>query len=308
MSRWVAVPLVLCVLWARVCIADEDAGSDQSPSRPTIKFNRWQEEWSALADPKVPREPFDDLKYIPLSSQDPKTYLSLGANLRERFEANDAAGFGVGSNKQADYVISRLEVHSDLRIGRQQIGFDLQRFVSVRDGPNVRQSYDAAWLDYEVDRWRFISFYSHPVQDRDLRPFDDYSNDRLNYGGFRMERQLMSAAQVSVYFSRFTQDGVRFPSVSGNESRDIVDVHFSGKHAAIDWDVEGMTQSGQLGGEPIHAWAFGSLLGYTFMEIPWRPRAGLQFDAASGDKSPTDHELNTFNPLFPNGYYVTLAG
>jgi len=101
----------------------------------------------------------------------------------------------VGPNRNADYDISRFEVHSDLRVGpqfqfftqlqsdyaigkrvltpvdqdrldveqafvawlqplaggtlktrlgRQQFGFDLQRFVSVRDGPNVRQSYDAA--------------------------------------------------------------------------------------------------------------------------------------------------------------------
>ena len=44
-----------------------------------------------------------------------------------------------------------------LRLGRQQFAFDLQRFVSVRDGPNVRQSYDAGWADYENGPWRFIT-------------------------------------------------------------------------------------------------------------------------------------------------------
>ena len=34
-----------------------------------------------------------------------------------------------------------------VRLGRQQMGFDLQRFVAVRDGPNLRQSFDAAWVD-----------------------------------------------------------------------------------------------------------------------------------------------------------------
>jgi hypothetical protein len=29
-------------------------------------FNRWQENWSALANPCVPKRPFDSLKYIPL--------------------------------------------------------------------------------------------------------------------------------------------------------------------------------------------------------------------------------------------------
>jgi hypothetical protein len=341
--------------------ADDDSPAPvvEPPARPAILFNRWQEDWSVLANPDVPKEPFDNLKYISLSDQDPQTYLSLGANLRERFESNDATNFGVGTNRTANYDISRLETDADLRIagqlqffaqlqsdyaidkdvhtpvdqdrldleqafvtltepldggllkvrlGRQQIGFDLQRFVSVRDGPNVRQSYDAAWVDYEYGKWRYITFYSHPVQDRDLRPFDDYSSPHLSYGGFRVERKVMQSASVEIYVSRFSQDDARFPSIIGNERRDIADVHFAGTHGPVDWDIEAMHQSGRIGIDDIEAWAFGSLGGYTFASIPWTPRLGLQVDAASGDKSPHDNQLNTFNPLFPNGYYVTLAG
>src|SRR5439155_15057527 len=118
-----------------------------------------------------------------------------GAGARERFESNNAANFGVGRNQNANYLLSRTEMHADvnlgpvkvfaqlqsdfapwkvmptpvdlnsldleqafmvltqplddgflkLRLGRQQFAFDLQRFVSARDGPNVRQSYDAGW-------------------------------------------------------------------------------------------------------------------------------------------------------------------
>jgi len=58
----------------------------------------------------------DQLKYIPFSPYDPKTYLSFGANLRERFEANNAASFGTGPNHSANYLLSRSEAHADLRI------------------------------------------------------------------------------------------------------------------------------------------------------------------------------------------------
>ena len=42
----------------------QDAAEAASPAapRPAILFNRWQEDWSVLADPAVQREPFDDLK------------------------------------------------------------------------------------------------------------------------------------------------------------------------------------------------------------------------------------------------------
>src|ERR1700758_4816180 len=92
---------------------------DQTPARPAISFNRWQEDWSVLADPRVPREPLDSLKYVPLSADDPKTYLSLGADLRERFEANDTAGFGTRPNRNNDYLISRTDVFADLRVANQ---------------------------------------------------------------------------------------------------------------------------------------------------------------------------------------------
>src|SRR5882724_374688 len=97
------------------------------PERPAVMFNRWQEDWSVLADPRIEREPLDSLKYIPLSAGDPHTYLSLGADLRERFEANDATRFGVGGSKPQNYVISRLEAHADLRVDEW-----LQAFVQLQ--------------------------------------------------------------------------------------------------------------------------------------------------------------------------------
>jgi hypothetical protein len=104
------------------------------------------------------------------------------------------------------------------------------------------------------------------------------------------------------------QDGARYLTASGNERRDILESHFTGTVRSFDWDIEAMKQTGQIGSEDIDAWGFGSVAGYTVRNALWTPRLGFQLDAASGDKNPNDHQLNTFNPLFPNGYYVTLAG
>ncbi|NIK86782.1 hypothetical protein FHS83_000100 [Rhizomicrobium palustre] len=319
-------------------------------------MNRWQEDWSVLADPSVPRQSLDTLKYIPLG--DAKTYLSLGAGLRLRYESNDAPNFGVGDTRSQSYVISRLEAHADLRLsqgvqvfvqldsafapgkarmtpvdqnrldleqgfvalvepvgagtlrlraGRQQFAFDLQRFVSLRDGPNVRQSYDALWANYEIGSWRFISFFSHPVQNRDSAAFDDSSNAHLSYGGLRGEYEF-GPGSVALYYSQYRRDGAVLGSLKGSERRNIWDLRSAGAVSGWDWDVEGMLQSGHLAEHPINAWAIGSRAGYRFSKAVWQPRLGLQADAASGDKNPNDGKIGSFNPLFPNGYYVALAG
>ena len=343
--------------------ADETASSPQVTSetcdgkRPVVLFNRWQEDWSVLQNPCVPRMPLDGLKYIPLAD-DPNSYLSLGANLRERLEISESPLFGLGTAGSDTYVIQRAQLSADahiapylqffvqledarafdkdvvrptdknpldleqafvawvsplgpgtvkFRIGRQEMAFDLQRFISVRDGPNVRQAYDALWADYEYEKWRFIGYATRPVQYEDEAAFDDTSNRHLTFSGVRFERQDVGPGDLSGYYSLYTRAGAQFLDAQGDEHRNVFDLRYTGKVSAADYDVESMYQTGHVGSKTIAAWAVGSLFGYTLYS-PWKPRIGVQVDAASGDRHPNDNRIGTFNPLFPNGYYFTLAG
>jgi hypothetical protein len=332
------------------------SGAVAAPQRPAIDSQRWEENWSVLADPALRTEPLDSLKYIPLS-QDGKVYLSLGANLRERVESYGAPLFGITGQKSNTYLLDRFQVDADLhvdgwqaflqleddealgknavspadadrldveqafishvgevgdgvlkvRVGRQEFGFDLQRFVSVREGPNVRQAYDAVWGDYETGPWRIISFASHPTQYRNTADFDDYSGHNLVLHGFRVERQAVGPGNLAVYYLRYQNDTARFAAVSGQERRNALDLHYSGTAGPIDFDAEAMGQQGEIQNRPLLAWAFGGRAGYTFQNEPWAPHLYLQVDAASGNTSRSG-TFGTFNPLFPNGYYFPLAG
>jgi Alginate export len=172
----------------------------------------------------------------------------------------------------------------------------------------VRQSYDAVWVDDQKGPWRFITFYSQPVQTLNERIFDDYSSSAQTMSGIRVERDLSATILLASYVLRYTQEGAHYLTVSGNEERDVVDTRSAGTAGEVDWDVEGMVQTGRIGTYTIRAWALGSLGGYTFSDLEWTPRIGIQFDAASGNHDVTGHTLNTFNPLFPNGAYVSLSG
>jgi hypothetical protein len=93
------------------------AQADETPhkaTRPHPQSYRWQEDWSVLADPALRTEPFDTLKYIPLSPTDPQSYVSFGVNLRERFASNDAQNFGIGGVQSDNYVLQRVQWHVDM--------------------------------------------------------------------------------------------------------------------------------------------------------------------------------------------------
>ncbi|WP_374680083.1 alginate export family protein [Hydrocarboniphaga effusa] len=195
------------------------------------------------------------------------------------------------------------------RVGRQDFLFDLQRFVSLRDGPNLRQSFDAIWADYELEPWRLIGFLSRPVQYRDDQAFDDRSDRHFVFHTLRLERHVLGDNELSGYYSRYELDDAGFLDASGNERRDVFDLRFAGKKAGLDWDFEGMWQSGRVGDADVRAWAVGAKAGYSLASMKLKPRIGLQADAASGDRKAGDGRLQTFNPLFPNGgYYFSDAG
>jgi hypothetical protein len=194
------------------------------------------------------------------------------------------------------------------RIGRQDFAFDLQRFVSSRDGPNVRQSFDAVWGDWETGPWRFLGFISQPVEYENGRAFDDTSSGAFRFSTLRVERQVLGTNELSGYWALYQRDATHYLDASGEEDRQIFDTRFAGSMSGYDWDIEGMGQLGTVGDKDIRAWAVGARVGYTFDDLAWSPRFGLQFDAASGDSDPGDGTIGTFNPLFPNGYYFSLAG
>ena len=88
-----------------------------NPNPPPYTLLRFNEDYTYLADPRNRTDPFDPVKYIPLDPDDPKTYLSFGGELRERFEHFTNPGFGVPPNPDDDdYLRQRIAIHGDLHL------------------------------------------------------------------------------------------------------------------------------------------------------------------------------------------------
>ena len=73
--------------------------------RPAFRPFRYDEDWNSLADPSHRSEWLDRLKYIGLGKEG--WFVTLGAEIREKFEVLDQPGFGLGPYDPYGYLLQR---------------------------------------------------------------------------------------------------------------------------------------------------------------------------------------------------------
>ncbi len=383
---------------------DQAGAAPERPAAepPTYNILRYEEDYSYLRDPGKRTDYLDPLKFMPLNA-DGRVYLTLGGDMRQRFEHYSGSGIGNGSvdGKADSYYLARYLLHADLhvgedlrfffqlksntelgrrggsrpnidrddfdvhqaffdvrvplhkaeaagetvgmpagdttlliRLGRQELSYGDNRLIDIREGPNVRQSFDAAvvslrnpgfkvdaiaarqvatnkgvWDDgYDLQQaqlWGLYSTIALPFlrrpQSADLPAIDLYylGYDRQN-GAFDQTARIGSPAAVPGHETRHSLGGrlhgTVFPLGEGS---------FTGE---FHYDVEGVYQFGCFGDTTVSAYEASFDVGYFFKELPFGPNVSLRYDMTSGDANPHDGRLETFNPLFPKGIYFSEPG
>jgi hypothetical protein len=326
-----------------------------APAPPPYRPDRTAEDHSYLRDPARHGDWSDPYKFIPIDDGG-TSWLSLGGELRERAESFDAPRFGLAGGSADTYLLQRLVLHADLRlgetvrvfgqlgaheafgkdqlnppdedhldvqqlfveirpapglaarVGRQEMMFSpLQRFVSFRDGTNVRQNFDGGRLTWNRGAWRVEAFLTRPVT-LERGVFDDSANRDQMFGGAYASYRIGGpggAGGASIDAFWFLLDRDNLPT--GRERRHSIGLRYAGTRGRADWDVEAVHQLGTSGGRDISAWAASADLGFTLAAAALRPRLGLRFDAGSGDGDPADGRVGAFHPLFPSGPYFNEA-
>jgi hypothetical protein len=196
-----------------------------------------------------------------------------------------------------------------IRGGRQEMSFGSSRLVSVRESPNVRRAFDgvrAAWIsgpDQRID-----AFLVRPVVPLS-GIFDDKSDPTQAFWGAYATSPVpgLPALKADLYYLGIERENARFAQGTADERRHTIGSRLFGKAAGFDWDVEGAFQFGSFGQADIRAWTISAALGYSFSDLPFSPRIGLNADAISGDSNLRDNKLGTFNPLFPKLPYFSDA-
>jgi hypothetical protein len=249
--------------------------------------------------------------------------LRMGGNLRlfSQFQSSLEDGRAGGPRPtdwdELDLHQAFLEVKLDvpgdatltLRSGRQELAYGSQRVIAVREGPNVRQSFDGFRIMYRAPELRIDSFAARPVQTK-RQSFDDGpDNSKAIWGSYAVVPfPPFPEGNIDLYYLGLYRSKGAFDQGAARETRQSLGTRLWRTAAPLDYNFEAIYQWGSFGDGAIRAWTVASDTGYTVTSFPLRPRFGLRADIASGDADPSGKDLQTFNPLFPKGAYFSEAG
>ncbi|MCP4593748.1 MAG: alginate export family protein [bacterium] len=252
-----------------------------------------------------------DLKYRDTA----RVFLQLGSALvGDRERASRAIDENRFTLQQAFVDVKPLGDGTKLtvRVGRQDLQYGKQRFVSPLDWANTRRRFDAVKVFWRDKEWSLDVFYAKPVV---VRPEhrDRWNEEYDFYGAYVTYKGIPRHALDFFFFAQDRTDDRTNPNGnSGDMSRYTLGSVFSGKTGDFDYTAFLAGQWGRWAGDTIQAWAWGVDGGYTFTKCPWKPRFGAGFDWASGDEHPDDGKVGTFDQLFPLGHaylgYLDLVG
>lgn len=188
------------------------------------------------------------------------------------------------------------------RVGRMAYEATDRRFIARNEWRNTTNSFEGFRLNLgrEVNDWEVDLFGMQPV--RRLQTKFDEANDHLwFYGAIGTWRKWSDIVTIQPYFmgQKQTADPNGFTATNRLDRL----IHMPGFRAygkvsnLFDFDVSYNHQLGYSGPNRVDAQGYTIEIGKTF-EHAWKPRVGLFYGYASGDKDPNDNVDNRFDRFF----------
>jgi hypothetical protein len=163
--------------------------------------------------------------------------------------------------KKLDFQAAFLEVGTSetgnwikFRVGRQELEYGAGRLIDVREGPNVRLSFDGFKVKSGVGSWRIDGFAVRPDLD-EPGFFDNAPNHAVGFWGIYATRPLRNKNSLDIYYLGLDRKEATFQRGTAHEVRHSLGARLSRPIAVEkpgwDFDDEGLWQFGTFGSANI---------------------------------------------------------
>lgn len=189
-----------------------------------------------------------------------------------------------------------------IRAGRQELDYGTGRLISVREGTNVRKYFTGAKVMYKAPAFGADAFV---MMDDEVNPgvFDNHLTHDINLWGVYAYVFIPGQGNLDIYYLGTHRDHAKFEEGEQREVRHTAALRYWKYGGGFIYNIESAYQFGSFGNGRISAWTTAIDIGYLFEYVRFQPSVNLRNDYISGDRTPGDGRLQTFNPLYPKGGY-----
>lgn len=198
------------------------------------------------------------------------------------------------------FVLYRFHKNWNVLVGRQNMRLGSGRLMDIREGPNVRLSFDMAQVAYEAKKTKITAFHAVPVQLEE----GIFDNDALDFKesvtALYWTQHWRPNTGTDMYAIYKEEEGKTWDSGTADDNRLSLGLRHFGSWNKLTYNNEFVYQTGSFGNQNISAWTVSFNLEHP---IGKNSILGIKTEAISGDTSATDGTLNTFDGLYPRGAY-----
>ncbi len=186
-------------------------------------------------------------------------------------------------------------------IGRENLNLGGRRLVDLREGPNVRRSFDVMRTTLKTGKWTTLLFYGIPVyQKRGIFDNEDLHAKEGLWGVYGVKNTQVKSGFDLYYLGFRKKNKTYFAEANQEEIRHSIGGRWWGKKNRWNYNHEALAQFGSFGDQSIWAWTASVNADYKLTE---KQTIGFKTELISGDSDASDNRLGTFNPLYPRGAY-----
>ena len=214
-----SLPLGLTGILSAILVFIMPASVGAQDQRPAYQPLRYDEDWSALSDTSRRKDCLDSLKYISLGQS--RWYVTLGGEIRERYELLDQPGFGTGKPDSRGYLLQRYLFSSDFHFGpRFRFFAEMQSaFEEGRTGGPRTTDYDPLEVHQTFVDWKIQDSGNEGVTLRVGRQEVGFGSGRLIAPAEGLNlRRSMDGARIAVRKGRLEWNTVALRLVSASQS------------------------------------------------------------------------------------------
>jgi len=201
------------------------------------------------------------------------------------------------------FVKYHFDPRWSLLVGRENLKLGSRRLIDIREGPNVRRSFDLVSLTYNKYDIKLMGFFGIPVRQQE----GVFDNKALKFDETLTGIYLTASKNPKFsydYYGLFQKkDKVTYQSGTNNQNRYTIGTRVFGVYKNFSYNNEVAYQFGSFGESNISAYTLSIQGELEYPIIADKTVFGMKTELISGDKTPNDKHLNTFDALYPRGAY-----